>query len=71
MVLKDFYHYTGEDAIDAILDSGYIRESEDGGPDAHFGKERNLKEFKGSGRQVYLHRGPIRLDEYDWDVLQV
>ncbi|PVD37626.1 hypothetical protein C0Q70_00222 [Pomacea canaliculata] len=33
----DFYHYTSESGIDAIMDSGYIKESQTGGPDAFFG----------------------------------
>ena len=37
MALVDFYHYTSENAADAIMKSGIIRESQDDGRDAHLG----------------------------------
>lgn len=41
----DFYHYTSERAIDAIIESGYINESQSGGPDAFYGtgERKNFK----------------------------
>lgn len=46
MAYIDFYHYSSEDAIDAIINDGIINESPDGGSDAHFG----------SGKGVNLNR---------------
>jgi hypothetical protein len=36
----EFYHFTSEAGADAIITSGIIRMSRDGGPDAHFGQGR-------------------------------
>ena len=37
MAFVEFYHYTSETAADDIIESGVIKESLDGGPDAHLG----------------------------------
>ena len=53
--LVDFYHYTSEAAADLIIQSGVIKESPDGGPDAMLGtgKITAVPEFQAFSFLIY------------------
>lgn len=61
----DFYHYTSESGIDAMMDSGYIKESQTGGPDAFFGSgRRTLLTLCGISAKMETFK--CRMDLYDY-----